>query len=494
MANGIFNGAVQKPSQAIAAAFDRKAAESDATSRFVQRFNDESQWKKVVGVPVFDEHEESRWEPELDANGKPILDQATSKPRLRKIVERFGVAELQRHADNSNRLVAMGKPPGLTLGHTKDEGPESQQPETVGYCKNYRVAFVPSLSRHAVLHDELIKPDRYEEAMTYPYRSVERWKRGEYFAPVAALRREPARSLGVVAYQKQSEFGDMLDLIDDVYRYSTGERVRYMDPAQAPMGGAPAAPAGGPAAPPNPQAPAAPAGDPDVEKFAKLFAQYMSNPENCAKMAAALGGGAGAGKPPAPAGDGLPPGLEATGGAAPPVQMGASMPSGSNTGLPSQAGNPPMGAQQYQMADDVVERYEATLKAMQDEIDDLKAARENSDRGERIARYGAVLGRMREQDGYQIDVADQLYECQDFTQEQFDKRVALIERLGASNRTPLGDGPIRNSASGGPQRSGRQATPLTKEQMDFAVRYQQQNDWKVSTADAQAKAREAVPG
>ena len=173
---------------------------------------------------------------------------------------------------------------------------------------------------------------------------------------------------------------------------------------------------------------------------------------------------------------------------------GASMPSGTNTGIPQPAGKPPMPQQQYQAPPDSIERYEAAFASMQEEINALKADNVEMQRAERVSRYAAVLRHKREIDGYNIDVGKELHRCQDYSQEQFDGHIQLIEELGAGTRAPLGEGPMRHQANGNPNRNGQQQAPLTKEQMDYALKYQAQSDWKVSTQDAQTKAREVIPG
>jgi len=447
ISNGDFGGNVPKANLPT----------DDSTQKFIARFNDPSQWRIVPGVPVFDAHEEQYVTSVPGPDGRPVKQSQ---------VERFGQAELEEHAANCNRLVATGNPVGLTIGHTKDDGPESTQPVTVGYAKNYRVQYSQQLGRPVIVHDEYFDKDAFEKYQvdTYPFRSVERWRKGKYFKPVALLRREPRRNLGVVAYQSE---GDL------VIRYS----MEYAMPEQRPDIAAPPAPA--PAAAPAAAAPAPlEPSDKDRELFAKLCYAHpqlgammkkyemessAESPPSAApppapppappgqpeQMAQASGqkamwgdvdfsegknksGGYGKGDMKGSWHDPSNPARDAAGGA-------AAMPSGTNTAIPS------LPKEKQPMSADTaaeVERY-------QKRIDDLERRDAQRDRriaelekGERVARYGAKVKYMAEVEGYNIDPAEELVRCQDYSQEEFDQHIGDIEKYGADNRKPLG-GPLR---------------------------------------------------
>lgn len=467
----------------------------------MQKFNDLSQWHVVPAVPIFDEHQETRLEPELDAAGRPIMDTdqaGTPRPRLKQVVEEFDVPTLQRYADNCNRLVAIGKPPGLSLGHTTDNPDEKQQPETAGFGRNYRVAYSDQLERHVILHDEQFDIGKIDQVRSFPYRSVERWKKGQYFAPIACLRREPARNLGVVAYRK-SDGGEF----DEVYRYSMeAYSAMAIDPANlSPAAVPPPAPGAAPGAPPAPPA-AAPAVDPDVAKFSALMEQYFSNPENCAKMSAAIKA------PPAPPAPAAPPPLAPPAAAAPPPAAAKpdapkppepdknaavpSAPSGTNTSIPGfDKDKQNMSA----TTQDELVRYQAALDQANARIAAEATARQAAEarigsleKAERVARYAKVISDLKT-DGYPIDEGTELADCQDLDQAGFDKHVARIKRYSAGQRAPIGGGPIRLD---GTPSNVHADEPLTKDQSDWAVKYQAEKGGKVPWDKVFDEARKAV--
>lgn len=429
--------------------YSASEAPADAAAEFAKRFNDPSQWKVKAGVPIFDEHEEQMSVMVPGPDGKPVKQNQT---------ERFTAAELQKYAANCNALVASGNPPGLSFGHTLDKGRESDQPETLGYGKNYRVAFSPTLGRHVILHDEYFFPEKYELAKTCPHRSVERWREDECFKPVALLRREPKRRLGPVVYNADGK---------TCVRYSLeavmfdGKPIRYEDdgPPKPDEGEAPAAPPEAPAEPAAPAAPpappAAPAAPPaapqamepspqDRDLFAKLCKYFKVQYADPAAAVAAPMPGA------------MPPGgAPGAAMAAPPVQMSA-VPSATNT-APPVMGKPPM---QMQADTQTVARYEADIKALKDRCATLE-------QGERIARYSAILQSM-EDEGWPIEAAEELERCQDYTQAQFDQHVADVKKYGANAQRPHGPA-IRVADSDSPELAGGHRGPMDEAQFKLAM-------------------------
>jgi hypothetical protein len=91
----------------------------------------------------------------------------------------------------------------LTIGHTDERLPETEQPPLVGYAKNLKLGELNG--KDAILADFYIQSERYEEVMSYPRRSVELWHDKEYESGhidiVSFLLRAPARSLGLLTYR-----------------------------------------------------------------------------------------------------------------------------------------------------------------------------------------------------------------------------------------------------------------------------------------------------
>lgn len=433
--------------------------------KFMAEFNDLSRWKHVKGVPVFDLHNEVYQSPGPD--GQP-----------RNVEENFDLPRLQQIAANCNALVDSGNPIGLTAGHTRDDAAESAQPETLGWARNYRVAMHPTLQKPCVFHDEQYYPDKYETAKGLPFRSVERWRPkaddpGDYFRPVALLRREPRRKLGPVAYQRggRTVVRYSMDYEPEapapVREYSMFEGVRYMadQPPQTPIppaGANPTAPpqgaqAGGQQVPIQPvEDPTAlePSekdkaighkimyGHPVMGRICKYAEAHPEWPEQAVSAA-----------PAAPA--------EPKAAPAEPAKNAAA-PSGSNVGVPQLQ---PQKTEPMKMAADTisVERYQA----LEAEVRDLR-------KGERVARYAADFTELDRQ-GYAVNVAEELEKGQDRTQEQHDEHCANIRKYGAATRRPPANGrPIR--LGGQPNRHGDgEEVPLTKEQMESALAFQAEN-------------------
>lgn len=414
------------------ATLDKPEATSDPTRAFAARFNDPSQWKIVRNVPIFAERDER--------------DPETGE------VEKIDRAELQRYVDNCNQLVATGNPPGLTLGHTKDDAPEDEQPPSVGWARNFRLAKNSLTGLWTVYQDEYFEPAWYAKVKTYPYRSVERWKVSKIFKPIALLRREPQINLGVVSYQGREQ----------VVRYS---RETYMADAPAKLS-APAA-AAAPATPHNSDQ-LTPEEAKLADKFMKHYAtnhpviKYMHQQYEAAQV-------------PPPPGGAPPPGTApgqyaAPGGAKGNAAMWAQVDdageghrnksgeykdmdsewhtsmnkhyaapaalSGTNGGPPAPAA--PEKAEPYGKTGDVV-RYaalERDVAALKAEVARERIGRAEAEQRARVARYSRELSDL-ERIGYQFDPNEELKDCEHLDEVAFEKHKERIVRRYA--RVPVGD-------------------------------------------------------
>lgn len=146
------------------------------------RFDDPSRWEVLTARNVFDEHTDER-------KGKSV--------------RRFTRADLDEIARRCNVRDRKGQCCPLTLGHTRDDAPEKDQPEIVGYARNFRVAYDERLGRHVIRADYYLRRDRAREAREYPNVSVEYWPDGRFFDPIALLRRTPQRDLGQWTYHRK---------------------------------------------------------------------------------------------------------------------------------------------------------------------------------------------------------------------------------------------------------------------------------------------------
>lgn len=132
---------------------------------------------------VFDEHDEK-------AGGK--------------VVRSFKKQDLERIVRKCNALAAQGDLCPLTIGHTipGETVKETDQPEIVGYAKDFKVCYHRVKKKHVIVSNWYIKKDRVAEARKYPRVSVELWPAEDRFDPIALLRRTPELELGQWTYGK----------------------------------------------------------------------------------------------------------------------------------------------------------------------------------------------------------------------------------------------------------------------------------------------------
>ena len=118
-----------------------------------------------------------------------------------------------------------------------------------------------------------------------------------------------------------------------------------------------------------------------------------------------------------------------------------------------------------------VERYQRELNEARDRIASLE-------KDGRLTRYKAVISDLRRD--YQLDEAEELAECQNQTQEQFEKHVKKIrERYQKLPRDP--NGPLRLADLDSPMEGDQPA--FTKADMDAALKYQAQHpgtEWRAA--------------
>ncbi len=139
-------------------------------------------FERRPGVPILDVHVRS---------GREIDEQ-----RLRLVCA------------NSNRRAAAGEPGLILIGHTTDDGKETDQPPVVGYAKNYQMGRWDG--RPCIMADLYYDRDDLDQAMKYPRRSVEVFYSDSdpsmnYVDAVSLLVRTPERPLGLVTYRGKAQ-------------------------------------------------------------------------------------------------------------------------------------------------------------------------------------------------------------------------------------------------------------------------------------------------
>lgn len=166
------------------------AATLDPTLETLQALEDRSRWVIVPNVPIFDEHDEH------DKDGK--------------LVRRFDERKLNYLADIINRRESdLATPVRLTIGHTLGRNPvtgqepkETDQPPHVGFARKARVGRFGPKQKLGLLADLYYRREDWDDAKTFPYRSIELYPGSWDITGVALLRRDPRLDLGVLTYQR----------------------------------------------------------------------------------------------------------------------------------------------------------------------------------------------------------------------------------------------------------------------------------------------------
>lgn len=156
--------------------------ETDPTMRLVEKLADESLWHIERGVPIFRAHKR------YARDGKFLYE--VTKDELPEI------------SANTSRLSESGVFIRFTIGHTIPGAPQEVQPKVVGYGINPRSGTFGPTRIPAILCDQYITNEFWEEAKTYPYRSVEFYRKRGTITGVALLREDPELDLGMIVYER----------------------------------------------------------------------------------------------------------------------------------------------------------------------------------------------------------------------------------------------------------------------------------------------------
>lgn len=152
---------------------------ADPTRATLDRFADPSLWRVIRDVPVFDEHDE------YDQDGK--------------LVRKFDRAALEGIARRCNlREETTGDVSPIGPGHTLRQAKETDQPPIWAYGRNYHVGTFGPENKTAILVDWYVKPQHWDDVLSYPRRSVELWMKDGIIDWIALLRRTPMRDLGLI--------------------------------------------------------------------------------------------------------------------------------------------------------------------------------------------------------------------------------------------------------------------------------------------------------
>lgn len=137
--------------------------------------------------------------------GRVVFDLHDEHDPSGRLLRRFDEPALREIASRCAARDARGAWCPLTIGHTVPGAPETHQPESVGYARNWRVGPDPVTGRPALLADFHIRQDRLAEAQTYARVSVELWPKDLIIDPVALLRRTPRLDVPQWVYGREGQ-------------------------------------------------------------------------------------------------------------------------------------------------------------------------------------------------------------------------------------------------------------------------------------------------
>jgi hypothetical protein len=162
----------------------------DATQQLLRALDDPSRFERLEAVPVFRAHE--REMPEVRLPDGRIIPKRTVRVRDE---------DLEGIAARLNREIAQtGHLRPLTIGHRHlhPDFPEENQPQLVGFARNYRVERVQweGGSFLALVEDEFILRDQLDALKKYPYRSIDYNPETKLSEGTALLQRPPFLKMG----------------------------------------------------------------------------------------------------------------------------------------------------------------------------------------------------------------------------------------------------------------------------------------------------------
>jgi hypothetical protein len=159
--------------------------------------DDPTRYEKRLAVPVLDEHRRNVYRDGRLA-GVKVVDAAL----------------LELIASNTNRRCERGDYSLIFLGHTDEDGAETEQPPIAGFARNFRVG--EFRGEPCLLCDWYLRRDRLAQAAEYPRRSAEVYYSTDpgrnYVDAVSLLKRAPERDLGLMQYRsaRRTEPGPIL--------------------------------------------------------------------------------------------------------------------------------------------------------------------------------------------------------------------------------------------------------------------------------------------
>jgi hypothetical protein len=143
---------------------------------------DPTRFRLIEGVPIYDTHTRKR-----KSSGKVVSEEVDA--------DQLGVI-----CRNTQQAIDDGENPQVFLGHTTDDGPETDQPPTAGFVGK---VYVDEYMGRPTIRADLYIRHRYDDAVDeFPRRSVEvvgKLTPEGRITDLALLKRLPERPLGTLA-------------------------------------------------------------------------------------------------------------------------------------------------------------------------------------------------------------------------------------------------------------------------------------------------------
>jgi hypothetical protein len=134
----------------------------------------------------------------------PILDEHDLKDAKGNVVISLDSGKLQEIVNvNNKRISGTGDEIPLVIGHTKDDAPEHEQPEIVGYATNLQVEPFFKTGRKCITATFKFFKDTVGKVRSFPRRSIELWLSDYKIDPISLLgATTPERDLGLLRLSK----------------------------------------------------------------------------------------------------------------------------------------------------------------------------------------------------------------------------------------------------------------------------------------------------
>lgn len=140
----------------------------------------------------------------IEKHHVPILDEHDLKDAKGNVVIRLDHNKLQEIVNvNNKRISGTGDEIPLVIGHTKDDAPENEQPEIVGYATNLQVEPFFKTGRKCITATFKFFKGTVDKVRGFPRRSIELWLSDYKIDPISLLgATTPERDLGLLRLSK----------------------------------------------------------------------------------------------------------------------------------------------------------------------------------------------------------------------------------------------------------------------------------------------------